>query len=122
MNRRGKIVMGFAAAAAVATAVALAVAIPLLGNPLRKSDESLHRYLLQKVPMGSSLENLQTVAAREGWRFDGTSKSRPHGGAEVTDAWVVLGEFRSKEVDSHWSFGDRGLFNLWIERVDWPSN
>ena len=115
MTRRGKILIGFA----VAIAAALAVATVLLANPLRKSDESLRLYLLQKVPMGSSIDTLQTVAMREGWRFDGTSKFRPHSGTEVTNAWVVLGEFRSKEVDSHWSFDDRGLFDLRIDRIDW---
>ena len=112
MTRRSALLIGFA------TALTLAVAVALLfpANPLRRSDESLRRYLLQKVPMGSSLETLQAVATREGWKFDGTSKFLPPGEKEMTVAWVVLGEYESREVDSHWAFDDRGLTKLWVDR------
>jgi len=72
--------------------------------------------------MGSSLETLRAVATREGWRFDGTNKSRPNGDIngdrEVTVAWVTLGGYRGKEVASHWSFDARGLNMVWVDRFD----
>jgi len=115
MTLRGKILIGLA----VAIAATAAVAIVFFSNPLQKSNEALRAYLLQKVPLGSSLENLQAVAAREGWEFAGTSKSQQPDGTWTTSAWVVLGEYESKEVDAHWQFNDRGLIDLWIGRENW---
>ena len=57
MTLRGKILIGLA----VAIAATAAVAIVFFSNPLQKSNEALRAYLLQKVPLGSSLENLQAV-------------------------------------------------------------
>jgi hypothetical protein len=85
-------------------------------NPLRKSDRAVHRYLLESVPVGSTLETLRAVAAQKGWRINGTWEGHAAhsdwGGIDgQTVAWVYLGGYRNffqTDLDSFWAFDESG--------------
>jgi hypothetical protein len=112
-------------AALTATAVIVVAASVLLLNPLRRSDASVHAYLLQQVPAGSTLEALQRVAKREGWRINNTWSRGPHsdwGGIDgATVAWIYLGGYWNlfrTDLDSFWAFDERGkLIDVRIRRM-----
>jgi len=109
--RPNRKVVGVAVGAIAVASVAL-----LASNPLRRSDDAVHRWLLTNVPIGSDLATLQAVAKREGWRIKGTWPGhQPHsdwGGIDGdTVAWIYLGGYRnvlSTDVDSFWAFDGSG--------------
>jgi hypothetical protein len=96
--------------------IAVAGVALLASNPLRRSDDSIHRWLLKNVPIGSDLATLQAVAKRKGWRINGTWQGhQPHsdwGGIDGdTVAWIYLGGYRSvlvTDIDSFWAFDEGG--------------
>jgi hypothetical protein len=102
--------------ALVTFALAGATAIGVAGNPLRKPDGEVHRYLLENVPVGSSLDTLKAVAAQKGWRINGTwdgyTEHSDWGGIDGhTVAWVYLGGYRNffrTDLDSFWAFDESG--------------
>ena len=102
---------------ALATFILVATTtISVAGNPLRKSDRAVHRYLLENVPVGSTLETLKAVAAQKGWRinstWDGYTEHSDWGGIDGhTVAWVYLGGYRNffqTDLDSFWAFDEDG--------------
>ena len=102
---------------AVATLiVATASVATVAGNPLRRSDQAVHRYLLKNVPVGSTFETLKSVAAQKGWRINGTWNGHvahsDWGGIDGhTIAWVYLGGYRhlfQTDLDSFWAFDENG--------------
>jgi hypothetical protein len=112
--------------AALGTIVVIAaVASIWLLNPLRRSDASVHAYLLEQVPPGSTLDTLRSVAQREGWRINNTWPRGPHsdwGGIDGdTVAWIYLGGYWNlfrTDLDSFWAFDDSGkLVDVRIRRM-----
>lgn len=82
-------------------------------NPLRWSDENLREWLLEKVPAGSSVARLKSVAGEEGWEITGTWE---HGDIPYwtgvkgdTVVRVYLGRYRGLflvAADSYWAFDE----------------
>jgi hypothetical protein len=112
--------------AALATVVVAVAAISvLLLNPLRRSDASVHAYLLKQVPPGSTLDALRSVAQREGWVIKNTWGHGPHsdwGGIDgATVAWIYLGGYWNllrTDLDSFWAFDEHGkLIDVRIRRM-----
>ena len=93
------------------------VAIVVLGtNPLRWPDRSVHDWLLRKVPVGSSQDQLRAVANTKGWRINGSWQGhQPNsdwGGIDgATIVHVHLGHYQSllrADLDSFWAFDEHG--------------
>jgi hypothetical protein len=80
------------------------------------SEAGVRSWLLQKVPEGSSVEQLKAIASTEGWRVESTwSGSEPHadwGGIDgSTIVWIYLGGHRlvfRVDYDSFWAFDTDG--------------
>jgi hypothetical protein len=112
-------------AAFAAIAITAAATLAFVLNPLRGSDASVHAYLLDRVPPGSTLETLQGVAQREGWRVNGTWQRGPDsdwGGIDgATVAWIYLGGYWNvfrTDLDSFWAFDEQGrLLDVRIRRM-----
>ena len=110
MKRHTKILALFAVVVAVTTVATSAA------NPLRRSDQAVHRYLIENVPVGSTLEALESVAAQKGWRINGTWEGHTtHSDWGGIDghivAWVYLGGYRNffqTDLDSFWAFDESG--------------
>ena len=102
-------ILGVVAVIAVGMTVAL-----YASNPLRRSDDSVREWLLEKVPIGSDIGTLRSVAEREGWRVNGEwSGHQPHadwGGVDGdTVVWIYLGGYRNVfrvDFDSFWAFDE----------------
>ena len=100
---------------AVLVAIAIGTtAVLYASNPLRRSDEAVREWLLEKAPIGSDLETLRSVADREGWRVNGEwAGHQPHsdwGGVDGdTVVWIYLGGYRNvfrTDLDSFWAFDE----------------
>jgi hypothetical protein len=82
-------------------------------NPLRWSDENLRQWLLEKLPVGSSVTRLKSAAGEEGWKITGTWE---HGEIPYwtqiqgdTVVRVYLGSYRGLflvAADSYWAFDE----------------
>ena len=113
----------FAALASILAMVAVAWVI--FSNPLRRSDTSVHAYLLARVPQGSTLDALRDVSAHQGWRINSTWERGLHsdwGGIDgATVAWIHLGGYRNlfrTDLDSFWAFDEQGkLVDVRIRRM-----
>jgi hypothetical protein len=95
----------------MATAVIIAI------HPLwYLSQSGVKSWLLHKVPTGSSVDQLKSVALAEGWRVNKTwSGDQPHadwgGIAGSTIVWTDLGGYRGVfrvDYDSFWAFDANG--------------
>ncbi len=79
------------------------------------SDSGVRSWLMRKVPVGSSLDELKAAAKVEGWRLTNTwSGDAPHadwgGISGATVAWVHLGGRRlvlRRDFDSFWAFDEK---------------
>jgi hypothetical protein len=98
----------------------------LASNPLRGSDEAVQAWLLDAVPIGSSIEDLEMVAELEGWRinskWDGGTPHSNWGGVEGDKVvWIYLGGYQSvfrTDLDSFWAFDDSaGLTDVTTRRM-----
>jgi hypothetical protein len=116
----------FAALASILTVIAVAsVASVVLSNPLRRSETSVHAYLLERVPPGSTLDTLRDVSAHQGWRINSTWERGLHsdwGGIDgATVAWIYLGGYRNlfrRDLDSFWAFDEHGkLIDVRVRRM-----
>ena len=114
--------MGFAAGLAGAVALVLVAIHPLWF----RSEAGVRSWLLRKVPVGSTVEQLKTVASAEGWRVDGTwSGDDPHadwgGISGSTIVFTYLGGYRlifSVDYDSFWAFDTNGrLVDVRVRRM-----
>jgi hypothetical protein len=52
-------------------ALLLALIVNYAANPLTHSDQSIHAWLLNQVPLGSDLEQLKRVASEQNWQVSG---------------------------------------------------
>lgn len=83
-------------------------------NPLRWSHENLREWLLEKVPLGSSVAHLKSAVDKEGWRVMSIwehGDTPPHIGVQGdTVVRVDLGGYRGLlfrvEMDSYWVFDE----------------
>jgi hypothetical protein len=101
---------------AILSLVVVAVAVVSYSNPLRRSDERLHSWLLTEVPVGSNMERLLSVAQQNEWRVNGTWEgNRPEshsdwGGIDgATVVWIYLGGYWNifrTDIDSFWAFDE----------------
>jgi hypothetical protein len=101
-----------------------------ISNPLRWPDGAVHRWLLWKVPAGSDSTQLQSVAARSGWKMRGTWPGHQlhsdWGGIDGTViVWIYLGGypgFLRTDLDSFWAFDEQGrLKDVRVRRmIDGP--
>jgi len=112
--------------AAVLVVVVLVIMFPQESNPLRGSDEAVQAWLLETVPMGSSIEDLESVAQLKGWRinskWDGGTPQSNWGGAEGDKVvWVYLGGYHNMfrvDMDSFWAFDESaGLTGVSTRRM-----
>ena len=113
-------------AAAVLVVVVTVIMFALASNPLRGSDKALRAWLLELVPMGSSMEDLERVAQLKGWRinskWDGGTPHSNWGGVEGDKVvWIYLGGYHNifrTDIDSFWSFNESmGLTGLTTRSV-----
>jgi hypothetical protein len=95
-------------------------------NPLRWSDENLREWLLERVPMGSNVARLKSVAEEEGWRvmMIWEHGENPSAWTQVQGDTVVrvhLGNYRGlflAAADSYWAFDESGrMVALRVERT-----
>jgi hypothetical protein len=82
-------------------------------NPLRWSDENLREWLLEKVPAGSSVARLTSVAGQEGWKIIGSwEHAESLNWPQIQGDLVVrvhLGNYRGLflvAADSYWVFDE----------------
>ena len=102
-------------AAALALAL-VATAGAVFSNPLRRSDEAIHTWLLKSVPPGSDIKYLMSVADQKGWKvnsvWNGDHLHADWGGIDgARIAWVHLGGYRNvfrTDLDSFWAFDETG--------------
>ena len=113
-------------AAAVLVLVVAAIMFALASNPLRGSDNARRAWLLELVPMGSSIEGLERVAQLKGWQIDSKwDGGTPHsnwGGVEGDKVvWIYLGGYHNifrTDIDSFWAFDEStGLTDLTTRRM-----
>ena len=110
--------------AAFALAVVGIVTVGL--NPLRRSDDRVHDWLLRQVPVGSDLATLKAASSLHGWRVNGiwpghTDHSDWGGIDGATVAWIYIGGYRTlfqTDIDSFWAFDENGkLENVKLRRM-----
>jgi hypothetical protein len=98
-------------------------------EPLRRSDSSVHDWLLSAVPVGSSRDQLLAVAKTKQWKVQGTwTGHQPNSDWGIDGATVVevyLGGYRnilSVDLDSFWAFDEKGaLIDVRVRRdIDAP--
>ena len=94
----------------------VAAACAVVSNPLRRSDEAVHTWLLKSVPPGSDIKQLMSVADQKGWKVNSVwNGDHPHadwGGIDRAQiAWVYLGGYWNvfrTDLDSFWTFDETG--------------
>ena len=120
MNKVGLI------AAAALVVVLVAITVALASNPLRSSDEAVQAWLLEAVPIGSSIDDLERIAQLRGWRinskWDGGTPHSNWGGVEGDKVvWIYLGGYRNifrTDLDSFWAFDESsGLTDVTTRRM-----
>ena len=107
---------------ALLTVVAIAV---LASNPLRRSKDGVHDWLLEKAPLGSSFDDVQALvrnekwSAQEGWGGERNSLF-PLRGVHWLQANV--GNYRGVpfllpcHVRVAWGFDDEKLVDIYVEK------
>lgn len=109
MSRKGK--LWILAVGAVVMAIAVTYAV----NPLTRSDERLHEWLLSRVPVGSDIERLKQIAGEENWEIWGSwTRGEYPGWTGIEGDTVVrvhLGGYHGPfwtEVSAFWAFDVSG--------------
>ena len=92
-------------------AVVLAIAVAYGANPLVRSDEELHAWLLSRVPVGSDIERLKQIASEEDWEVWASWERGEHSDWAGIDGDTVmrvhLGHYYAPlrtDVSSFWAF------------------
>ena len=99
----------------------------VLSNPLRWSEESIERYVLNKTPINSSFDEVRLVINNHKWKISDSSQThgfydqrfRP---AKITGDMYIrasLGDYQGipfeANVTIYWGFGKDGkLIDVWI--------
>jgi hypothetical protein len=114
--------------------VVVAVGISLLGaflffSPLRWPTDSIKNWLLGKASLGSSVSEVKTIIAQQGWRSDldwqGTnSLASPRDYPYVKGTHIInayLGHYQGipfrADIDAFWGFDDQGkLIDLYVRK------
>ena len=104
----------------------LTYGIKFAANPLRRSNNGIHSWLLKKIPRGSSESHFLTIAKAEGWEV---SENGWHGPVMDIKGWggfdpdtplyghtyyhAHLGHYFSGlrvDISTIWAFDDKGNF------------
>jgi hypothetical protein len=98
--------------------------------PLRRSEATIRGRILDEVPLGSSMNQVEQQIARHGWKLGQirdrgfeNDRVRPSTvtGAKSIDAWV--GDYRGFlfmiDVTVFWGFDESGsLIDVWVQKTE----
>lgn len=114
----------------IVAAIILISLIAYESIPLHWPADAIHWWLLNNVPKGSEMNQLEAVAKTKGWKIMGTWEGyRPHSDWGGIDghrvAQVYLGNYRiflRVDLDSFWAFDEHGhLVDVHIRKsIDAP--